>query len=166
MAEITYYLINERKLGKKENDGYFLYIKQKWVPDTKHEILDRLMGFDPYDDSPYGFGSTSIMDEIEEIPEQEAIEMVNLQIIDGLKAKWKKDLAPKKKEWDKDPGWPAKLVETQFKLNGNRYTIMPKDLGLDDDCWDQGFMESIQGDLSRDLEAAGATDICNLGFLD
>ena len=37
MAEITYYLINERKLGKKENDGYFLYIKQKWVPDTKQD---------------------------------------------------------------------------------------------------------------------------------
>ena len=47
MAKKTYYLINERKLGKKKNDGYFLYINQKWVPDTKHEILDRLMGYDP-----------------------------------------------------------------------------------------------------------------------
>lgn len=106
------------------------------------------------------------MDEIEDIPEQEAIEMVNLQIIDGLKAKWKRDLAPKKKEWDKDPGWPAKLVETKFTLNRMNYSIGPKDIGLTDDCWDQGFMESIQCDLRKDLEKAGATDIYNLGFLD
>ena len=79
MAEITYYLIKERKLGKKENDSYFLYIKQKWVPDTKHEILDRLMGYDPYDDSPYGFGSTSIMDEIEEISEEAAKAFMNME---------------------------------------------------------------------------------------
>ena len=72
MAEITYYLINERKLGKKENDGYFLFVKQQWVLDSRHEILDHLMGYDPYDDTPYGFGSTSIMDEIEEISEEEA----------------------------------------------------------------------------------------------
>lgn len=166
MAVITYYLIKERKLGKKENDRYFLYVKQKWVPDTKHEILDRLMGYDPYDDSPYGFGSTSIMDEIEEISKQEAIKMVNRQIIDSLKAKWKKDLAPKKKEWDKDPRWPAKLVKTMFTLNGMSYSISPKDIGLTDDCWDQGFMESIQGDLRKDLQKAGARDIYNLGFLD
>ena len=41
-----------------------------------------------------------------------------------------------------------------------------KSLESDDDCWDQGFMESIQSDLSKDLEEAGATDIRNLGFLD
>ena len=30
------------------------------------------MGYDPYDDTPYGFGNLSIMDEIEEITEEEA----------------------------------------------------------------------------------------------
>ena len=30
------------------------------------------MGYDPNDDTPYGFGSLSIMDEIEEISEEEA----------------------------------------------------------------------------------------------
>ncbi len=92
--------------------------------------------------------------------------MIDQQIIDSLIDKWKKELVSKKEERDKDPGWPAKLVKTQFTLNGNRYTITPKDLGLTDDCWDQGFMESIQGDLRKDLEEAGATDIYNLGFLD
>ena len=162
----VYYLIRERRLGKKEDDGYFLYKDGEWVPDTRNVILDLLMGYDPNDDSPYGFGSLSIMDEIEEITEEEAISMIDQQIIDSLIDKWKKELTSKKEEWDKDPGWPAKLVKTQFTLNGNRYTIMPKDLGLTDDCWDQGFMESIQGDLRKDLEEAGATDIYNLGFLD
>ncbi len=68
----VYYLIRERRLGKKEDDGYFLYKDREWVPDVRNVILDRLMGYDPYDDTPYGFGSLSIMDEIEEISEEEA----------------------------------------------------------------------------------------------
>ena len=68
----VYYLIRERRLGKKEDDGYFLYKDSEWVPDTRNVILDLLMGYDPNDDSPYGFGSLSIMDEIEEISEKEA----------------------------------------------------------------------------------------------
>ena len=71
MATI-YYLIRERRLGKKEDDGYFLYKDREWVPDVRNVILDRLMGYDPYDDTPYGFGSLSVMDEIEEISEDEA----------------------------------------------------------------------------------------------
>ena len=51
MAEITCYLIKVRKLVKKENDRYFLYVKQKWVPDTKHELLEefiQLFGYGPF----------------------------------------------------------------------------------------------------------------------
>ena len=92
--------------------------------------------------------------------------MKEQQILEELKAKWKKDLAPRKKEWDKDPGWPAKLVETRFTLNRIQYSIGPEDLGLTRDCWDQGFMESIQSDLEKDLEEAGATSIYSSGFLD
>lgn len=66
----VYYLIRERRLGKKEDDGYFLYKDREWVPDVRNVTLDLLMGYDPYDDSPYGFGSLSIMDEIEEISEE------------------------------------------------------------------------------------------------
>ena len=68
----VYYLIRERRLGKKEDDGYFLYKDREWVPDVRNVIQDHLMGYDLYDDTPYGFGSLSIMDEIEEIIEEEA----------------------------------------------------------------------------------------------
>ena len=164
----TYYWIREVRLGKKDENGYFLFEKNQWVKDEKNYILDKLMGYDPCepDDSPYKMGNLSIMDEVEEITEERAKEIMNQMTIDFLKEKWKKDLVTKKEEWDKAPGWPAKLVETRFTLNGIEYTILPQDLGLTDDCWDQGFMETIQSDLKRDLEAIGATDIYNLGFLD
>ena len=75
----VYYLIRERRLGKKEDDGYFLYKDGEWIPDVRNVILDLLMGYDPYDDSPYGFGSLSIMDEIEEISEEAAKAFMNME---------------------------------------------------------------------------------------
>ena len=77
MDEVIYYLIMEKRLGKKDGGTYYLYIDGTWVPDRKNVIMDRLMGYDPYDDSPYGFGSLSIMDEIEEIPKSRAIQIMN-----------------------------------------------------------------------------------------
>ena len=77
MAEITYYLIRERRLGKVQDDGYFLYDKGEWIVDERNAILDHLMGFDPTDDSFYGFGNAQIMDEIEEITEDQAIAFMN-----------------------------------------------------------------------------------------
>ena len=88
------------------------------------------------------------------------------KIVDFLIDKWKKDMIREKEEWDKDPGWPAKLVRTEFELNGTTYTIRPQELGLKDDCWDQGFMESFQAKMRADLEQYGATEIYNFGFLD
>ena len=73
----VYYLIKKRRLGKQEKGDYFLFENAEWIPDEKSEICDRLMGYDPYDDSPYGFGSLSIMDEIEEIPESRVKEIMN-----------------------------------------------------------------------------------------
>ena len=77
MAGITYYLIRERRLGKAQEDGYFLYDNGEWVAYERNVIRDHLMGYDPNDDTPYGFGSLSIMDEIEEITEEEAIAFMN-----------------------------------------------------------------------------------------
>ena len=77
MEAVIYYLIKGRRLGKKDGEGYFLYIDGNWVPDSKNVIMDHLMGYDPNDDSPYGFGSLSIMDEIEEIPESQAVQIMN-----------------------------------------------------------------------------------------
>lgn len=90
----------------------------------------------------------------------------NEQILSELKEKWKECFREAKEKWDQDPGWPAKLVSTTFVLNGVKYTIEPPDLGLSYDPWDQGFMESIQGDIRKDLEECGATDVYNTGFLD
>lgn len=90
----------------------------------------------------------------------------NEQIIFELKEKWKECFREAKEKWNQDPGWPAKLVSTTFVLNGVKYTIEPPDLGLSYDPWDQGFMESIQGDIRKDLEECGATDVYNTGFLD
>lgn len=166
MANITYYLIRERRLGKKENEEYFLYDKTKWISDERNVIRDHLMGFDPGEDSTYGFGSLSIMDEIEEIAAEEAIKIQNKQTIVYLIEKWKVDMVEEKEEWDKKLGWPAKLVETMFTLNGFEYTLKPEDIGLSSDCWDQGFMEHFQGQMTKDLKAIGAIDIYNAGFID
>ena len=55
----------------------------------------------------------------------------------------------KEEKWDKEPKWPAKLVDTVFELNGIKYTIYFSDVGLSSDPWDQRFMESIQGERKR-----------------
>ena len=75
----TYYLIRNRTLGKKEGNSYYLFKDGSWVPDTKSTILGRLMGFDPSEpaDSPYAMGNMDIMDTIEPITEQQAIEFIN-----------------------------------------------------------------------------------------
>lgn len=74
--ETRYYLIKERIVGKKKGDNYFIYREGEWQLDTERIIIDRLMGYDPSEpaDSPYGIGSTSIMDEIEEISYEKAME--------------------------------------------------------------------------------------------
>ena len=77
MADITYYLIRERRLGKAQGGEYFLYENGKWIPDERNVIKDHLMGYDPNDDTPFGFGSLSIMDEIEEIPEDRAYQLMD-----------------------------------------------------------------------------------------
>ena len=77
MADITYYLIRERRLGKTQDDGYYLYDNGEWIPDEKNVILDHLMGFDPSEDSFYGFGNAQIMDEMEEITEEQALAFMN-----------------------------------------------------------------------------------------
>ena len=163
----TYYRIREQSLGKKEDGKYFLFQNAKWVPDENHVIMDLLVGFDPSEpeDSPYRFGSGTVFD-IDEISYEEAMEILSDQTVDFLLEKWKKDLVPKKEAWDRDPEWPAKYVKTRFELNGFRYVLLPEHLGLSYNCWDQGFMETFQGHMSEDLEAFGAANIHEIGFLD
>ena len=77
----TYYLIRNRIIGKREKDSEcfdYLYKDGDWVPDKDCVIMDHLFGYDPYepDDSPYKIGNLSIMEKIEEISCEEAMERI------------------------------------------------------------------------------------------
>lgn len=55
-AKARYFLGLGRTVGKREQHGDFLYaLEQGWLRDTRHEISDRLMGYDETEpaDSPY-----------------------------------------------------------------------------------------------------------------
>ena len=75
----TYYLINSRLLGKKTNDDYYLFLNGEWKKDTEYLIMGKLCGYDEYEEegSPYGWGSTSVMEEIQIISREEALELMN-----------------------------------------------------------------------------------------
>ena len=170
--DVYYFRVWKSVIGKRVKRGEYyddyLFKSGKWIVDDEYVIMDHLMGFDPTEpeDSPYRIGSTSVFMEMDEISEETAISLMNHQILSILKNEWKSKFREKKEEWDKKPGWPAKLVETIFTLNGIKYSIKPEDIGLSSDGWDQGFMESIQGEIEKDLESYGAADVYNLGFLD
>lgn len=51
-------------------------------------------------------------------------------------------------------------------MNQTRYVILPEDLIDNPDSLDEGFFESIQRDLEKDLLAIGAADIVHAGDLD
>ncbi len=55
------HLFTETVIGKEVN------------PDI---INDRIIGFDPFDDSIYGMGNAEIMDELQEISEEEANNLI------------------------------------------------------------------------------------------
>lgn len=83
--------------------------------------------------------------------------------------KWRSKMDECRKEWEDryGEGWPAKLVETQFVFQGQPYHYFPDDIGLERrNSWDEGLMEHLQPYIQKDLEAAGATDVFNMGFLD
>lgn len=170
--EPTYYLIRGEIVGKRTDETQvwsdYLFEDGKWVLDRDSVIMDREIGYDPSEPpgSPYWCGCMDVMDELEEISAAEAMALMGEQVVALLTEKWKRDFAAKKDAWNKHPGWPAKLVSTEFTLYGNKYSIRPEDIGLTDDCWDQGFMETIQSEIKRDLADYGATDIFNCGFID
>ena len=89
----TYYLIRERLVGKREyeTDGFtdYLFLEGRWTFDSSMTILKYLMGFDETEpeDSPYAVGNSDIMDEIQEIPEEDAMKTITLQLFGFLKAK-------------------------------------------------------------------------------
>ena len=85
--------------------------------------------------------------------------------------KWKDKKEEYREEWVKDTSgwgkWPAKYVSTEFVYEGRRYCCYPDDIGLErGNCWDEGFMEFLQAEIEKDLEAAGAVNVVHVGFID
>lgn len=66
-------------------------------------------------------------------------------------------------------GWPAKLVETDFKLYGVERSIVADDLPeslKEGTPYLDGFFESIQRDIEDDLRSYGAEITYSWGFMD
>ncbi|MCR4740927.1 MAG: hypothetical protein K5886_11805 [Lachnospiraceae bacterium] len=74
----AYYLIWDSLVGKQEDCRYYIFRNGQWEPDRESIIMDHLMGYDPSEPpgSPYGFGSGSVMDEMDEISYEEAMKLI------------------------------------------------------------------------------------------
>ena len=77
-SSATYYLIRDSVVGKKESGRYYIFRNGQWEPDNKSMIMDRLVGYDPSEPpgSPYGFGNGSVMAEMDEISQEEAMKLI------------------------------------------------------------------------------------------
>lgn len=81
---IKYYLIKNKLLVKGdvlcEKGGLagnaFVYRDGNWQEVNPDIINDRITGFDPFDDSIFGMGNAEIMDELQEISEEEANNLI------------------------------------------------------------------------------------------
>lgn len=90
---IKYYLINNQILVKgetsKESGGMglvkntFAFRHGTWERISVNEINDRIMGFNPYEDSIYGIGNTDTMDSLQEITEDEANRIMQNREVKG-----------------------------------------------------------------------------------
>ena len=166
-VRMNYYLLKDSGLVAKGYEfSHWIYRNCKWNRDTENKVMDKLMGFDPSEpaDSPYAFGSTSVMDDIEEISYQDAMDLIGEQIISNLIHRWSKKFRKKKEKWDQNPGFSTGQAETCFCLFSVRYTLKPEDLEFEKGPEDDGFMVSIQKELEADLAAAGAAEIETSGY--
>jgi len=78
MKGTKYFLILGKIVAKEDSTGDYIFKDGNWEPDTTNMIWDRLMGYDPTEDSdsPYAMGNSSIMEEIEEISCEKAMELI------------------------------------------------------------------------------------------
>ena len=171
MKNVNYYLIKENIVAMKKEDDIAEYVFKngKWETNTDHTIFRYLKGIDlrPVTDQPRDIAEDEeVVKSIREISYEEAMERITDQTIEFLKAKWEKEYSQRKAKWDKNPGWYAKLVETDFILNGIPRALYASSLGYDKEMYDEGFFESIQKELEKDLESYGATITGSYGFMD
>ena len=142
--KITFYLMENQTVGKTEDGAHFLFLNGEWEADQNcHSAAG-----------------------ITEISADTAAKICGEQLFEFLTAKWKNGFQKERAEWLNSYRWPAKLVSTSYRYEGYSYDIKPEDLGLSDDPYDQGFMESIQFDLEEDLRRYGATHIISGGLMD
>ena len=57
-------------------ENAFVYRDGNWQEVNPYIINDRIIGFDQFDDSVFGMGNAEIMDELQEISEEEANNLI------------------------------------------------------------------------------------------
>ena len=81
---IKYYLIKNKLLVKGDVrspkgglvENAFVYRDGNWQEVNPNIINERIIGFDQFDDSAFGMGNAEIMDELQEISEEEANNLI------------------------------------------------------------------------------------------
>lgn len=76
---VFYYLKDLKKIGKRENEEYFLFEEDLgWIKDSHGKITDRLLGFDHTKplDSSHRIGNIDIIENIKEISAEEVIDLL------------------------------------------------------------------------------------------
>lgn len=166
----SYYLIGAGMLGKRDpkNNSDWLFIDGKWTLDDEKIIEKLLNGEDLTKQSFNTFDPEviEILNKISSIEKTEAMEKITDQTIAFLKFQWSEKYADLAKAWSENPKWYAKLVSTSFTMNGIKREITPSDLDVDAGIEKDGFMESIQHELEKDLRDYGAYDIFSFGMMD
>lgn len=76
--DVKYYYVESKGIiGKIEENQAYIWSAGAWTPDSKREIMDRLMGYDPTEDCwEYRMYNSDIMAEIEEISKEKAMELI------------------------------------------------------------------------------------------
>jgi len=71
-----YKILDKNLLAKLDNNVPYLLIDGQWIVDKDSILMDRLVGYDKSepDDSPYKFGNTDMLDRVEHITEEEALQ--------------------------------------------------------------------------------------------
>lgn len=77
----VFYCIKDLNLVGKEEDfvPYIFHRDKGWCVDSDHLLTDRLMGYDAGEEreSPYKMGNTDMLQQIVEISEEKATELIS-----------------------------------------------------------------------------------------
>lgn len=165
LIRLNYYLDRDREILAKGigfQNWIYDFEKRKWVYDRKSIINDMLMGYDPGEPegSPYGIGSTSVMDELEHITYETAMEMIGDISVQRLIEIWKKRYeGAEAKKGKKKPEGFARAENMMFCLYGTMYVLYAEDFGLKPLWYEEEFLASLKKEVAKDLKKIGAEEI-------